>query len=72
MDILSLRQAARVARVAPSTLLAHLDNGTGPRAEFTEGPSGRRNWMLTEADVRAWVRARITPFPDRRRRGRSA
>lgn len=63
---LSLRQAAKLARVAPSTLLAHLEAGSGPPATFTRSPTGRREWSLRVGDVKRWAERRQERIGGRR------
>jgi hypothetical protein len=54
--MLSLRAAARLAGVAPSTLLRYLDAGDGPEgAAFTTRPNGRRRWRIPHAATLAWT-----------------
>lgn len=57
---LTLRSAAAAINMAPSTLLAYLEAGTGPPARYTLGPGGRRAWLIPLVRLYAWQAARTT------------
>lgn len=57
---MSLRDAAKYLGIAPSTLLAYIDAGTGPRGKVTSTPTGGRRFQFTRRSLDAWQKHRTT------------